>query len=190
MTSARWIVMLVAVACVLFLSAPAWCAETIEGPVAFTGNESGHSNHGIVFDSLDYVRILGFDFHNQGKADTVQLIYEGEILYSLNTPVANPVYTAVVDWLLAPGANYYLVGTTTANGRFAFYSFPATNSHISVTSAIFSGNTGQVNWADFRNIVTEQASEPSGNGIPEPTTIALVGLGMLALYTMRGKQVH
>jgi hypothetical protein len=178
-----WLLRCVAFLLVLVIAPALRASETIPGP-DLPGNESGHSNHGIVFDSLDYVRLLGFDFNNQGKADQVLLTSQGDVLYSLDTPAGVPVYTAIVDWLLAPGTDYWLVATTSANGRFGFANFPISNSHISVTSGVFSGSTGQVNWANFRNLVTAQAEGP-GSAIPEPATALSCGAGMLALLAFR-----
>ena len=185
MVSIRTAVLTVAMVCVLGMVPAGWAAETIVGP-SLPGNESGHINHGIVFTSLDFVRLLGFDFNNQGKADQIQLVNQSQVIHTLATPAGQTVYTAVVDWLLAPGT-YQLLGTTTSNSKFGSFNFPATNSHISVTSGIFSNNGGQANWADFRNIITEQAQGPPSEAIPEPTTSALIAAAMLALFFMQRK---
>ncbi|MDZ7639234.1 MAG: hypothetical protein U5J83_13450 [Bryobacterales bacterium] len=84
---------------------PVAAAEIIEGPAMFIGSETGHSNHGIVFNSLDFIRILGFEFYNQGKADEILLMQGGSVLYTLSVPTGTPIFTATVDWLLSPGLN-------------------------------------------------------------------------------------
>lgn len=177
----RVLIIVFSVLLALALPLAAQAALVIDGPAAFTGNESGHSSHGIVFSALDWVSLIGFEFYNQGQADQIRLIHNGMPLYTLDTPAGVPIYSASVDWLLEPGS-YILVATTSSNGRFAFYDFPATNAHISVTSAFYGGVAGQVNWMNFKNLTTELGEEPGSSSIPEPSTVLLFGSGMFLLF--------
>jgi hypothetical protein len=161
---------------------PLWLAaqgtQILEGPL-MDSSVSGHSNYGIAFDSLDYVRLLGFDVHTQGSTDQVQLLQDGILLYSLDVPAA-PIFSVAVDWALTPGTNYWLIGTNGNNGRYAYAFFPEGNSHISVTSGIFSSSPYGNAWGGFRNIVTT-TGDVSQNPIPEPSTVLLTSLVLVAL---------
>ena len=157
---------------------PARAGLIIAGP-ELPNNELGHFGHGLVFNALQNVTLVSFDFYNQGQADQVQLQLVGsegpQVIYSLDIPAGNPVYAASVNWALNAGQTYYLIGTTTSNGKWAGFSdFPVSNAHISITGSYFSGPFDQY-WGDFRNITTEGGAPAV---IPEPSSALLLGAGL------------
>jgi hypothetical protein len=158
---------------------PARAGLIIAGP-ELPEDEAGHNGHGLVFKALQNVTLVSFDYHNQGKADQIQLwwVEGGFILHTLNVQGGNPVYAASVNWALEAGQSYYLLGTTTTNGKWAgFMDFPVSNAHISITGSYFSYPFDSY-WGDFRNITTEGGEGGGPAVIPEPSSALLLGAGL------------
>src|SRR5262249_3435114 len=115
-------------ALVALAAGPAVRAETLvlPGPGVFI-IESGHRAHGIEFTALQSVTLDSFVYHNQGKADLVELVNMtsgGIVEHSLPIPAGNFAFFAMVGWQLDGGDVYRLLGTTTSNGLFNFTTFP------------------------------------------------------------------
>lgn len=157
-------------------------AAVITGPT-LTQNEVGHTGHGIIFEALQNVDLVGFHFSNQGKADVIQLYDTTAALMvgTYNIAAGNPALDITVDWSLTSGHIYNLIGTTTSNGMWSsFEGFPLANTDIRITSGYFSGPYSTA-WGDFNNIAT---GEGAPGQVPEPSTFALLA-GALALLGAR-----
>jgi hypothetical protein len=79
-------------------------------------------------------------------------------------------------------------GNTTGNGNFAdlsalFQAYNKTYSGFSLTSAIDSGAA-----ASSASPITSVGTQTSTGAVPEPTSLALLGLGAAALLTRRKRK--
>jgi hypothetical protein len=168
----------------------------IAGPT-LTENEAGWQYAGIGFTANTAATLTGFTFQNQGKADNVILMDAGgNVLQQAAIPEGLPSATISVSWLLSAGSQYYLLKTTETNALWADWSLPApSNADITLTdTGIFSHSpqpadfdfdiTGTGHWAAFNNITTAP-DFPESSTVPEPSTVLMLGMGLLGLARLR-----
>jgi hypothetical protein len=166
------------------LGACAARADVIVGPTLST--PEGYAYSGVGFTANVLTLLTSFTFENEGAADVVDLVDPlGNILDSVSIPAGfdSDVVTGI-NWVLAPGTQYYLLQTTQGNGLYTNWGLAApSDTQITMTntgdfssspvSANFSyggggPNSGTAYWADFNNITTINANSP------EPATFFLV----------------
>jgi len=163
-------------------------ADIIVGPT-LNQTEGGHAYHGIDFTALTNSTLTGFLVGNQGKAEAVVLqapVASGTVFHSVSIPASSPSFTVSgLDWALTAGTEYWLVATTETNGLYATFSgFPVSDAQISVNSGVFDNFTNNETtsfWGDFNNIETA----PLAATVPEPSSLALLGLGTAAFAGWR-----
>ena len=158
-------------------------AGVIGGP-ALTVNGSGNTNHGIAFTALDNSILNSFVYNYQGNLGLVTLtpaFLPGTVLFSINVPatgVSPSTFTPTVNWALAAGTNYWLLGNVAGNSRLTsgLQTYPVADADISVTSGVLSSVTTNT-WADFTNITT--------TATPEPSSSSLIMLGAVAFVSLQ-----
>ncbi len=153
-------------------------ADIITGP---TLNQIATDQYtGLMFSALASSYLQGFVFQNQGAASQVELglvstnpangaLYVSSVVGTISTPANTPSFTASnLNWQMNAGSNYILVGETSNNTDFAFYSnFPTSDGQISIFTGVFSFDvsssiaTQTDAWGGFNNIATASAPEPS-----------------------------
>lgn len=163
-------------------------AGLITGPT-LTNNNSGWSNNGLSLTALQDTTLLSFVYNNQGLADTILLVDElGNILDTFNVLGGDTAQVINVSWSLDGGSTYGLLATQEFgnNGRWVNATFPVSNADISV-NGYANGGLGTVAgtewWFHFTNLTTGESVD-----VPEPSSFAILALGMLGLASRRFKK--
>ena len=165
-------------------------ADVITGP---TLNQNATDQYsGLMFSATVNAYLQGFVFQNQGAADQVELglvstnpangaLYVSAVMGTISVPADTPSFTASnLSWQMEAGSTYVLVGETSNNAKFAFYSgFPTSDGQISIFTGVFSFDLDSIAtqtdaWGGFNNINTTAAS------VPEPSSFFLVILSAVA----------
>ena len=105
---------------------------TLSGP-ALTGSVSGWVNWGLQITALDNVVLDSFIFRNQGNADNIWLTDgSGNILQTYAYGGGDPSHYVDISWSLLSGQTYRLIEENSSNGKYAYYTYPTSNTHIRV----------------------------------------------------------
>jgi len=117
---------------------PLQCTLTLAGPAIVIASWSKAKDSGIQFVTKVKIRLIDFQFHNGGKADTV-IVAEvgGSQLLKVNTPSGQTAYTVTANIDLAASKKYRIYAKN--SGKNVKYKhkppLPQQNAHISVVEA-------------------------------------------------------
>jgi hypothetical protein len=158
--------------------------EVLAGP-ALPHQNAGWTYTGLQITALQDVTLDSFVFQTDGNNDTIELtLTDGTVLDSVPFTGDGGIKessTITAGWDLTAGTTYNLVSANDDNSYWNDYSFPVSNDDLTVDGGYGNGSLTTDYWFHFNDLTT-------GAAVPEPTTMALAGIGIAGMLLARRRK--
>ena len=158
-------------------------AEVVNGP-DLPNQNSGWTDTGMQITALQDATLDSFVFQTDGYNDTIELtLTDGTVLDAIpftGDGGTKESSTITAGWDLTAGTTYNLISVNDENSYWNGFSFPVSDDDLTVDGGYGNGEIQPAYWFHFNDLTT-------GAAVPEPTTLALAGLGGAALLFRRRK---